>query len=263
MRYNNPLSSLLTALFIQTLCTGMFAFAYVLLPYAFRIQLTLLHMVLLLGTQAFALSRLARMPYQWQVFQLFFPVALLAGFALQWPAIIAPTVFFVLLGVFWPVLKGGAPLFSSGKSAWDAVAQVITPTNDSNFRFLDAGSGTGGLIIALASLHPDATMEGAETACIPWMISRIRIALRRSNARARYINYQHIDFGYYDVVFTYLSPACMPDIWFKARKEMRTHSLLLSYEFAIPEAEPDFRCYPVPGGPPLLGWRIPPANYCC
>jgi len=260
MRYNNPLSSLLTALLIQVLGISALVSAYLLQPYELRTQLTLLHAALLLGAQAFVLSRFARMPCQWLIFQMFFPFALLIGTSSQLPPIIAPAAFFILLGIFSPVLKGGAPLFSSGKSAWNAVAQVIPFANGSKFRFLDAGSGTGGLIIALASLHPDATMEGVETACIPWIISRVRIALRRSNARARYMNYQHIDFGYYDVVFTYLSPACMPDIWFKARKEMRTHSLLLSYEFAIPGAEPDFHCYPVPGGPPLLGWRIPPSD---
>jgi hypothetical protein len=251
---------LLKALLIQLSGLSIIACGYLLLPYETRTQLTLLHMTLLLGALAFALSRRFGLPFRWQVLQLFLPVALLLASALQLPAVIPPAVLFILLGFFWPILKDGAPLFSSGQATWDEVSRRL-PSNGSRLRVLDAGSGTGGLIMALASSHPDATIVGVETACIPWLISKMRIALRRSHASVRFTNYQHIDFGHYDVVFTYLSPACMPDIWLKAKKEMRAHSLLLSYEFAIPGAEPDFRCYPAPDSPPLLGWRIPKSDY--
>jgi hypothetical protein len=258
--HGSSLGRLLAALLIQLLGIALLTSVSLLLPYETRAQVTLLHTALLLSALTFTLSKLASMPCRWQVFQLFFPVALLLALTLQLPGVVAPAVFFILLGLFWPTLKGGAPLFSSGQSTWDEVARLLPSTND-KLRFLDAGSGTGGLILAMASRCPDATIVGAEMACIPWLISRIRIALRRSHASARYINYQHIDFGHYDVVFTYLSPACMHDIWFKAKKEMRAHSLLLSYEFAIPGTEPDFRCYPAPDGPALMGWRMPPEDY--
>lgn len=171
----------------------------------------------------------------------------------------ALSIFVILLGFFRPTLNGGAPLFCSGKATYYALSQLLT--HNKSIRFLDVGSGTGGVILSLASQHPNVKIDGVEGACIPWLISKIRIALNHSHANAMYENYQNIDFGHYDIVYTYLTPTVMSGIWQKAKREMKAHSLLLSYEFSIPEVEPDFCSYPNAGGPPLFGWRIPASNH--
>jgi hypothetical protein len=56
-------------------------------------------------------------------------------------------------------------------------------------------------------------------------------------------------------VFAYLSPAAMPALWQKARREMRPGSLLLSHEFPIPGKEADLVLRPQ-GGAALYGWRL-------
>jgi predicted O-methyltransferase YrrM len=48
-----------------------------------------------------------------------------------------------------------------------------------------------------------------------------------------------LDFAQFDVVFAYLSPAAMPELWKKAQREMRPGSLLISYEFPIEGVEPN------------------------
>ncbi|HZW12214.1 MAG TPA: class I SAM-dependent methyltransferase, partial [Noviherbaspirillum sp.] len=45
-------------------------------------------------------------------------------------------------------------------------------------------------------------------------------------------------------------------LWEKARAEMRHGALLLSYEFAIPGAEPQIAVQPERGGPFLYGWTM-------
>ena len=42
------------------------------------------------------------------------------------------------------------------------------------------------------------------------------------------------DLARYDVVYAYLSPAAMPRLWAKARREMRPGSLLVSNGFEVP-----------------------------
>ena len=69
-------------------------------------------------------------------------------------------------------------------------------------------------------------------------------------------DYETLDFGDYDVVFAYLSPAVMGALWRKASAEMRPGSLLLSYEFGIGEKAPDVTIEPAGRGPLLYGWRF-------
>jgi predicted O-methyltransferase YrrM len=76
-------------------------------------------------------------------------------------------------------------------------------------------------------------VSGIELAPLPWLASWLRA--RASGSRARFIrgDYDRLDFGSFDVVFAYLSPAAMGALWQKAQREMRPGSMLMSYEFAV------------------------------
>jgi hypothetical protein len=76
---------------------------------------------------------------------------------------------------------------------------------------------------------------------LPWLASALRARATRSRARFLRGDYDELDFGDYDVIFAYLSPAAMGALWRKAEAEMRSGSVLLSYEFTVPEREPDQR----------------------
>ena len=52
--------------------------------------------------------------------------------------------------------------------------------------------------------------------------------------------------GTYDVVYAFLSPAAMPELWRKARAEMKPGTLLISNSFLVPGVEPD-RIVPLAG----------------
>ena len=47
------------------------------------------------------------------------------------------------------------------------------------------------------------------------------------------------DLAGYDVVYAFLSPAPMPALGEKAKREMRPGSLLVSNSFAVPEVSPE------------------------
>ncbi|WP_460825116.1 class I SAM-dependent methyltransferase, partial [Massilia solisilvae] len=87
--------------------------------------------------------------------------------------------------------------------------------------------------------RPDARVEGIELAPLPWLASRLRALLSGSRARFLRGDYERLDFGDYDLVYAYLSPAAMDGLWRKARREMRPGSVLASYEFAIAGQAPD------------------------
>ena len=211
---------------------------------------SLTFIVLLQGALAALLSRWRRQAAWWPVMHFLFLPAALAALSLRLPPWLFLVVFLVMLMLYWSTFRTQVPFYASGAAAWDAVAAELPPPP---LRMIDIGSGLGGLVVNLAARRPDSQFEGIELAPLPWLVSRLRQA---AGARCRFLrgDYHRLDFGAYDVVFAYLSPAAMPALWAKARAEMRPGTLLLSHEFAVPGATPNRARQTRPGGPMLYGW---------
>ena len=218
-------------------------------------QITVAVAAILQGTLAAGVSRMRGMASWWLLIQLLFPIALVAALALQLPPVIFLIAFVALLGWYWSTYRTQVPFYPSGRSAWQAVEDLLP--KDRQVRFIDIGSGLGGLVLYLSQRNRRGAFTGIEIAPLPWFASRLRAWFSRSSARFVRGDYGRVDFADYDVVFAYLSPAAMPALWRKAEAEMRPGSLLLSYEFDIAGAEPDLIRMPGgDGGPLLYGWYM-------
>jgi hypothetical protein len=218
-------------------------------PNAFPSMTTI---VLLQGALAALLSRLLRQAAWWPVMHFLFLPAALAALSLRLPPWVFLAVFLLMLTLYWSTFRTQVPFYASGATAWSAV-QAELPKRP--LRMIDVGSGLGGLVVHLAAGCPDSEFEGIELAPLPWLVSRVR---QMAGARCRFLrgDYQRLDFGAYDVVFAYLSPAAMPALWAKARAEMRSGTLLLSHEFAVPGIAPQIARPTRPNGPVLYGWTM-------
>ena len=163
-------------------------------------------------------------------------------------------VFLFMLVLYWSTFRTQVPYYPSGKAAWAAVGEQLP--QDRPVRVIDIGSGLGGLVLHLARSRSDLDATGIELAPLPWLASHIRARLTGSRARFVRGDYELLDFGTYDAVFAYLSPAAMSALWRKARREMRPGSMLMSYEFAIPEAPPSVSLYLQDTGRTLYIWHF-------
>lgn len=209
---------------------------------------------ILQGLAAVAITYLRRMPSWWLPFQLLSPPAAVLVLALQLPSWVFLAAFVVLLGMFWATLFTRVPLYLSSAAIRQSVAELLP--KDRPVNFVDVGSGLGGVVINLASRRPDCRFTGIELAPVPWLISRIRAGLQRGQCRFIRGDYAKLDLANYDVVFAYLSPVVMDELWRKAKAEMRPGALLLSCEFPISGVEPDLVLHPNPGRAILYGWKI-------
>jgi len=219
-----------------------------------EIHLTIPAAALLQGAIAAVASRWRGLPVWWTPIQALFPAALVATLALQLPPSIFLVAFVILVGLYWSTFRTRVPFYPSGPDAWSMVEALLP--QDRPIRFVDIGSGLGGLVLDLSQKRKDSAFVGIEVAPFPWLFSWLRSCLKRSGARFLRGDYQRLDFAAYDVVFAYLSPAAMPELWRKARAEMRSGTLLLSYEFDIQGVQPRFIRAPVNGGPALYGWQM-------
>lgn len=241
------------ALLIQAVSLALvlaFAFGMAALT---QVQLTIAAAALLQGAIAAALSRWRAMASWWLPIQFLFPVALIALHALRLPSWIFLAAFLALVALYWTTFRTQVPFYPSGPATWGAVAALL-PAGQA--RFIDIGSGFGGLVMHLAALRPESSFAGIEVAPLPWLTSMLRARARRSKGKFIRGDYSRLNFAEFDAVFAYLSPAAMPALWRKASTEMRAGALLLSYEFPVPGVEPHIVRQPSEGGPALYGWYI-------
>lgn len=217
------------------------------------LELSLLAAASLHGAMAAGLAWWRRMPRWWLWIHFLFAPALVFLLALRFPSWIYLLLFGAMLALYWQTFRTQVPFYPSTAAVRDAVAGLL-PAGPAHC--VDLGSGFGGLVLDLAARRPECIMSGIELAPLPWLCSVVRARLSGSRARFARGDYAQLDFGQYDVVFAYLSPAAMPALWSKARAEMRPGALLLSYEFAIPGVPPLLSLCPGPGDEKLYGWRI-------
>lgn len=143
----------------------------------------------------------------------------------------------LLMGlVFWGTVKGDVPLFLSSHAANEALKTLVD--RERATQFIDLGAGLGTVTVALARHRPSMTVEAWERAPIPWLITQWR-SQGLPNALVYRMSFWECDLSIFDVVFAFLSPAAMPRLGEKARREMKPGSLLVSSNFPVPDWEPE------------------------
>lgn len=206
------------------------------------------------GLFAALLAGWRRLARWWLAIQLLFPLAVLGASQFELPPWLFLLVFLFMLVLYWSTFRTQVPYYPSGRAAWEAVAAQLPQGRE--LAVIDIGSGLGGLVLDLARRRPDLRATGIELAPLPWLASWLRARLTGSRAVFLRGDYESLDFGDYDAVFAYLSPAAMTALWRKARREMRPGSMLMSYEFAIDESAPSLSLWLPDTGRTLYIWHF-------
>lgn len=213
-----------------------------------------------LGASALALlllmAGLEMTALQWAVIQgvIAMRIAFFAGAASWWMGLhvaFAPTAvwantlalapvwwggaFVVLLAAFGATFRTQVPLFLTAPKVRYALGELLDPVR--SVRIIDLGCGLGSVITALKRMRPECECHGVELALLPYLVSRLRGARRGCRIERR--DLMSVDLSRYDVVYAFLSPAPMPQLWAKAQREMRPGSRFVSLAFAVPDVPAD------------------------
>ena len=195
---------------------------------------------LLCGALAAAFSRIVGLARWWLLIQLLFVPALMLMLSLKLPPNFFLVAFLILLAVYWSTFRTQVPLYLSSRRIWQAMELLLpTTTPDKNFTFMDLGSGIGGVLTHLAGVRADGRYYGVEAAPLPFVWSWLRIRLGGyRNCQVKWGSLWDCDLSQYDVVFAYLSPVPMDELWQKARREMRPGTVFISNTFAVADHPP-------------------------
>lgn len=143
--------------------------------------------------------------------------------------------FVLLLLVYRGALSGQVPLYLSNKQTVAALAELLAERQQ--LRFLDLGAGIGSTTVPLADLLPDDHFTGVENAPLTWLTGRF-LSLGRPNISWQWEDLWRAKLGDYDVVYAFLSPVPMADLWKKVEAEMPPGSLFISNTFPVPGIAP-------------------------
>jgi len=165
-------------------------------------------------------------------------IAFAGALALDIPSWVYLVAFLGLLLVYWNTTGERVPLYLTNQQTWTALANLLPARNAA--RFIDLGSGLGGTTLYLGGARADMQFDAVENAPGPFLVSKIRqLFFGRSNTSITYGSLWNRDLSNYNVVYCFLSPAPMADLFAKARAEMKTGSLFISNSFEVPGEEPD------------------------
>ena len=186
------------------------------------------------GLCAMGFAMLFRLPRWWWVISLIFaPLAVLAQSS-ELPASVWLFAFVTMLLVFWRTDASRVPLYMSNSRSAQAVASLLPMTP---CYFADLGCGDGRLLRYLARHRPDSHFVGIEHAPLTWAWAWVW-GRRLSNLQVHYGSFWAHDLNRYDVVYAFLSPVPMAQLWDKACSELKPNARLVSNSFRVPEAQP-------------------------
>lgn len=240
------------AVLVQALALFCVFFTVLLVNFFTPQYFSAISLVLLQSFFATAFCFFSRMDNWWRWIHFCFPIALFCMSMWHVPNEVYLAGFLISLSLFWTTFRSQVPFFPSLPFVWKKVAELI-PQNKS-IRMIEIGSGLGDMAMHMAKAREESRIEGIEIAPLPWLISTLRAYLCGSRASFKLGDYRELDFAQYDVVFAYLSPAAMPALWEKACSQMRSGSMLISYEFEIPGVRPT-SCI-ASGKKPIYVWKI-------
>jgi len=197
---------------------------------------------LLCGFIAAALSHFAGLARWWLLIQFMFAPALVLMLKLNIPPGVYLATFLLMVLVYWSTFRSQVPLFLSSKKVWKTLEELLPPFQENKkFKFMDIGSGLGGVLTHLAAVRPDGLFFGIENAPLPYYSSRLRIWLgNHSNCNILWSDLWSCDLASYDIVYAYLSPVPMEKLWHKIKKEMRPGTLFVSNSFTVPQHPPQY-----------------------
>jgi SAM-dependent methyltransferase len=221
------------SLVIQFVAVGLATLLNALFPH----QATLWQFVLAQGAIAALLSMLWRQPAWWPLLHAGFLPAVLLASQVNVPAWMYLAAFLLLVLFYWSTFRTRVPLYLSDRKARQALVPLLPEVG--GFRFIDLGSGLGGVPLYLEARFPSGRFFGTEIAPGPWLVSRARAWLKRSQVKFMRCDYAKLDLADFDVVFAFLSPAAMPALWQQAQAQMRSGSLFLSLSFSVEGRAPD------------------------
>ncbi len=175
-----------------------------------------------------------KLPNWFLIISLCFPFLFLINYQfLHFSSGVYGVLFLFFALTFSHTLKERVPLYLTNQKTFEALRKIILRERAKTF--LDLGSGLGGVVRAVSSDCVQAV--GVESAPLLWVVSSL-CSLITFKGKIRRKNIWKTHLAEFDVIYAFLSPAIMDQLYKKAQTEMKPGSLLVSNSFEVEGIKP-------------------------
>ena len=184
-------------------------------------------------------SYLFRLPKWWWWLQMLFPIVLWLGLQIELNPWWALAAFIIVVLVFRNAFTGGVPLYLSNRTTQQAMNTLIDERfpERTDLSLIDIGCGVGGNLTAW-SAHPSvSSVIGVETAPLVYAAAKLRTK-KCLKCSVLMQDLWQTDLMSFDLVYAFLSPQPMSQLWQKVQSEMRAGSVFVSNSFPVEDIEP-------------------------
>ncbi len=207
-----------------------------LLPNNVISALPLLTWTLIAGLIAALIGIFFGMAFWWGGINLVFPSSVYLSISLVIPGWVLFVIFAFLVTIYWNSPKG-IPIYLTNGKTCEGIAGLLPSKAD--VTFMDIGCGVGGTLGYLSDYQKSGIFMGIESAPIPFFIAKIRFLFaRQRNVNLSFGNMWKLNFSDFDVVYAFLSPVPMAQLFRKVRAEMKPGSIFISNSFKVPNEKP-------------------------
>jgi hypothetical protein len=135
--------------------------------------------------------------------------------------------------------RGYAPIVSTQREVISKVIQELgTLGVKAGAKIFELGSGFAGFSSAAAAEFSDVGITGVEYSFLPYFISRLQLALKKSPVKIIRGDILKIDLKDADIIYCFLSIRLMELLDEKFKKELKPGSVVISYQFPLPHIKP-------------------------
>jgi hypothetical protein len=189
-------------------------------------------LVVLIGIFAATLSSVLHLPAWWIRINALFAFCVYCFWFLDIPVYVYLFALIAFVGMYWNTLISRVPYYPSELAVWQELEKLL-PIQE-HLRVLEIGSGLGGFTRYLSKKNKHIQCVGLETAPVPWLMSILYAKWQKAPCQFKRLNYKLESFADYDLIFAFLSPAVMSDLYQQAHSQMNNSAKVVSYMFSWP-----------------------------
>lgn len=218
----------ITFLILSALCQGASLLAS--LPIG-KAMGSLYAFLVLQGLVAGFCAKFLRLPLPWQIANFLIGPAAIADLYLEMSREVTGVLILVLVLIYLPTFWTRVPYFPTSQNSYQTVLELIPQPGP--ISFIDLGCGFGTMLDWLARKRPESVFYGVEIGPLPFIVSYLRsLSAGSRHLRISYKSFWKLNLADYDVVYAFLSPGPMPELWAKVQREMRAGSLFITNSFS-------------------------------
>lgn len=141
-------------------------------------------------------------------------------------------IYLLFLDLINILFRGYPPFISTNRKVLQKIVDELEITDEKNI--YELGCGSAWFLEMAEKKNKNANFFGIEYSLFPYIFSKIRLKLIKSNIKIIRKNIFDVDLSKADIIYTYFMHGIMSKLGEKIKKECSSNTIIISHQFEIP-----------------------------